>query len=136
MTRLARLIAGSAALLFLISGCEEIAYVYVEEPPPSIYGNWEADNPEAVGLDDIELAIYSDGTYSFWARIDHYETFEEGSWDYDGYHELCFYSDYINGHHDHESWDIRFWMLDHDEMKVKFEDSYCDCPVYFYKDCP
>ncbi len=124
-----------AVFSLFVAGCEEIDYIYVSEPPPAVYGCWEAFNPEDVGLDEIRLGLYSDGSYHYYSRIGYHELEEEGEWDFSGYREICFTSDYINGRHEHSSWDARFWVLDDDELKFKFSDSECECPVYLERSC-
>lgn len=129
--------AGIALFTFLlVSGCEDIDHIYVEEPPPSAFGYWVAENPEDVGLDEITLALHADGEYTYFARVGYFETEERGTWEFNGYHDVCFTSDYINGHHEHSSWDARLWVLDHDELKFKYSECDCECPVYFVRECP
>jgi hypothetical protein len=121
------------ALLFM--GCEENVYLFEPEPPPAMYGDWEASNPEAVGLDFISLEIQEDGHYRYFAAMDYFEMEELGHWDYDGHGDISFYSEYINGHVEETVYAAEFDLLDCDLLKVEYEDTDCQCPLYFERDC-
>lgn len=131
-----RLTAAALSLIsFYFTGCEETYYVAAPEPPPAVYGYWEATNPEVVGLDFISLDVDEDGHYHYFANIDHFEMDEVGHWNYNGYGEFCFYSEYINGHHEVTSYEADFDLLECNLLKAEYEDTECSCPLYFERDC-
>lgn len=124
-----------AGFAVLFSGCEEHAYFYSPEPPPAIYGFWEATNPEALGVDQVTLTLHEDGSYRYFASIDHFEMDELGQWDFNGHQTLCFYSDYINGRSDETAYEARFELLDCDLIKIVYDDVDCQCPLYLERLC-